>query len=433
MKNFRLSVWAITCFIVIVAGVFPGCGSKDEGTKIKISSWGDLQENAILVDLIADFEKTHPGIQVELERIPFNEYVTKLLTQVAGGLAPDVIFVEVNNFTDLYLRGALEPLNSYMQADNFSLDGYYPQVVDRFTADGSTYVIPRDTAPICVIYYNKTAFDEAHIPYPTDNWDWNDFVYDAKKIMKTDDTGKVTRWGFVDDWPMWDTWVYDAGGSFTDNVKHPTKWTFASDPDTLKGLQFRADLMNKYKVMLPPAGLAAMGGSGTSDMFVNGSTAMFLSGLWKTPQFRGIKDFKWDIAMLPKAPNGFRAFSTGGSGYGILKTSAHKKEAWELIKFISGEEGAKRLAATGLAQPALMSVSNSPLFLDGQDPQNKKMVLDAMKYVKYNPMCKNWFEVHDSIIGPELDKVWNGTETPAEALDKLKPALEQNPPDTAKP
>jgi len=133
MKNFRLSVWAITCFIVIVAGVFPGCGSKDEGTKIKISSWGDLQENAILVDLIADFEKTHPGIQVELERIPFNEYVTKLLTQVAGGLAPDVIFVEVNNFTDLYLRGALEPLNSYMQADNFSLDGYYPQVVDRFT------------------------------------------------------------------------------------------------------------------------------------------------------------------------------------------------------------------------------------------------------------------------------------------------------------
>jgi len=251
--------------------------------------------------------------------------------------------------------------------------------------------------------------------------------------MKTDDTGKVTRWGFVDDWPMWDTWVYDAGGSFTDNVKHPTKWTLASDPDTLKGLQFRADLMNKYKVMLPPAGLAAMGGSGTSDMFVNGSTAMFLSGLWKTPQFRGIKDFKWDIAMLPKAPNGFRAFSTGGSGYGILKTSAHKKEAWELIKFISGEEGAKRLAATGLAQPALMSVSNSPLFLDGQDPQNKKMVLDAMKYVKYNPMCKNWFEVHDSIIGPELDKVWNGTETPAEALDKLKPALEQNPPDTAKP
>ncbi|HJT25696.1 MAG TPA: hypothetical protein VJ873_14060, partial [bacterium] len=93
-------------------------------------------------------------------------------------------------------------------------------------------------------------------------------------------------------------------------------------------------------------------------------------------------------------------------------------------------EGEKRLAATGLAQPALMAEVNSPVFLDGKDPQNKKMVIEAMKYVKYNPMCKNWTEVHDSIIGPELDKVWNGTETAAEAMEHLKPLLEKNPPQT---
>jgi ABC-type glycerol-3-phosphate transport system substrate-binding protein len=163
-------------------------------------------------------------------------------------------------------------------------------------------------------------------------------------------------------------------------------------------------------------------------MFTNGTVAMFLSGLWKTPTFRQAKDLKWDVVMFPKNPSGFRAFSTGGSGYGILKTSTHKKESWDLIKYISGEEGAKKLAATGLAQPAIMSVSNSPLFLDGQDPKNKKMILEAMKYVKYNPMCKNWFEVHDSIIGPELEKVWNGTETAEQAMENLKPLLEKNPP-----
>jgi hypothetical protein len=56
------------------------------------------------------------------------------------------------------------------------------------------------------------------------------------------------------------------------------------------------------------------------------------------------------------------------------------------------------------------------------------MILEAMKYVKYNPMCKNWFEVHDSIMGPELDRVWNGTETAKEAMEKLKTELDQNPP-----
>jgi ABC-type glycerol-3-phosphate transport system substrate-binding protein len=337
--------------------------------------------------------------------------------------------VEVNNFVDMFLRGALEPLTPYIQADNLDLSAYYPQVVDRFTVDGNTYVIPRDTAPIGVISYNKKAFAESGLPMPSDSWDWNDFVAAGKKIKRVNKkTGKVTRWAFVDEWPLWDAWVYCAGGSFVDNVKKPTKWTFATDPNTLKGIQFRADLMNKHKIMLPPSGLSAMGGIGTSDMFVNGSVAMYLSGIWQTPKFRGIKDFKWDVVMFPKNPSGYRAFSTGGSGYGILKSSKRKKEAWRLVKYISGEDGAKKLAETGLAQPAIMSAANSPLFLDGKDPQNKKMLFDAMNYVKYNPMCKNWTEVHDSIIGPELDKVWNGDKTAAEAMAKLKPILEKMPP-----
>ncbi|HJT25541.1 MAG TPA: sugar ABC transporter substrate-binding protein, partial [bacterium] len=332
MKNPR-TIWAgLACLAVVLTLSLYGC-SSNSGTVIHISSWGTPEENQILSDLITDYNKAHPGITVQLDRIPFNEYVTKLLTQVAGGEAPDVIFVEVNNFVDLYLRGALESLNPYIQADHMDLSGYYPQVVDRFTVDSQTYVIPRDTAPIGVIYYNKKMFDEAGVPYPTDDWDWATFVADGKKLMKASASGKVTRWGFIDEWPLFDAWVYDAGGSFADNVKHPTKWTFATDPDTEKGIQFRADLMNKYKFMLPPASLSAMGGMGTSDMFVNGQVAMYLSGLWPTPRFRQqIKDFKWDVVMLPKNNTGFRAFSTGGSGYGILKISKHKKEAWDLIK-----------------------------------------------------------------------------------------------------
>jgi multiple sugar transport system substrate-binding protein len=428
MKNIRWVFAFFACLLLITSASIMGCGSKSGG-KLKISSWGDLQENQILVDLINDFQKIHPDIQVELQRIPYNEYVTKLLTQIAGNVGPDVLFTEVENFADLYLRGALEPLNPYIQSDKIDMSVYYPQVVDRFTVDNQIYVIPRDTAPICVIYYNKKAFDEAKVPYPTDDWTYDDFVAVAKKVMKTDATGKVTRWGFVDDWVMPQPWVYDFGGSYANDVKHPTQWTFATDPHTLAGVQFRADLIYKYKVMLPPSGLAAMGGMGTSDMFVNGSTAMFLSGLWKTPNFRQIKDFGWDIVMFPKGPNGYRAFGTGGSGYGILKNSTHKKDAWELVKYISGEAGAKKLAATGLAQPSLMAAANSPLFLDNQDPHNKKMLLEAVKYVKYSPMCKNWHETVDGIIGPELDRVWNGSESAEEAMQKLKTQLDKNPPE----
>jgi len=428
MKKIFSPVWMMMCLALVVAGFLGGCDALSGKTKIKISSWGDLNENSILVSEIADFEKLHPDIDVELERTPFNEYVTKLLTQISGGVAPDVIFCEVSLFGDFYYRHALEPLNTYMAADNFSLSDYYPQVIDRFTMDKQLYVVPRDTSPIGVIFYNKDAFDEAQVPYPTDSWNWNDFVAAAQKVTKRDADGNVKRWGFVDDWAMSDNWVYGAGGSFVDDAKHPTKWTFATDPNTLKGIQFRADLMNKYKVMMPPTGNVAMGGLGNSDIFKNGMSAMFLSGYWKVPNFREITKFKWDIVMQPQSPDGHRGFPTGGSGYGILSSSKHKQAAWELIKYLSGVEGAKKMAATGLAVPVLMSVARSPIFLDNQPPDNKKMILDAIQYSVYNPLCVNWTEVHDGMMGPELDRVWNGTDTPEEAMEKIKPLLDKNPP-----
>jgi len=423
--------WLALAVMVLIAGAFglTACGKKETGMTIKISSWGDLAENQILVDLIAQFEKENPTIKVELARTPVNEYITKLVTQIAAGSAPDVIFTETNNFVDLYLRDAFEPLNSYIEQDKFNLADYYPQVLDRFSVDGKVYAIPRDTAPICVIYYNKKAFDEAKIPYPTDDWSWADFVAAGQKIIKKDAAGKVTRWGFVEDWTMIEPWIYSAGGKMADDVKKPTKWVLAEDPGFVQGIQERADLMYKYKIMPPPSTMSAMGGMGTSDMFVNSTSAMFLSGIWKTPTFRTqIKDFKWDVVMFPKGPTGIRAFGTGGSGYGILKTSTHKAEAWKLVKFIAGEIGAKRLAQTGLAQPAMQNVSAGPDFLDGKDPLNKKMLLEAVKYVKYMPMAKNSQEIQNGVVVPVLDKVWSGTINAQQAADLLKPQLAKQPP-----
>lgn len=432
MAKKRLSIWGMALLLAFAASLtlgLAGCGkAKESGIKIKISSWGDKEENQILINLIKGFEKENPGIKVELQRIPFNEYVTKLLTQVAAGLAPDVIFVEVNNFTDLYLRNALESLNPFIQQDRFDLGAYYPQVVDRFTVGGQTYVIPRDTAPICCVYYNKKAFDEAKLAYPNDDWNWFRFLATCQKLVKKDASGKVTQWAFIDDWTMIEPWIYSAGGRMVDDVKKPTKWVLANDPRFVQGVQFRADLMHKYKVMPAPSSLSAMGGMGTSDLFMNGTVAMFLSGIWKTPRFRDIKEFDWDVAMFPKGPSGIRAFGTGGSGYGILKTCKNKKEAWALVKYISGEAGARQLAATGLAQPAIMSAANSPLFLDGKKPMNKKMLLEAVKYVKYMPMAKNSAEIQNGIVVPQLDRVWSNQVTAAQAAAVLKNLLSRNPP-----
>ncbi len=97
------------------------------------------------------------------------------------------------------------------------------------------------------------------------------------------------------------------------------------------------------------------------------------------------------------------------------------------MKYISGPEGEKKMTETGLVYPALQSVANSPLFLDNQMPQNKKMLLGAEPYGVLMPRALNWREITEGTIAPTLDKVWTGTSTPKDAQAKLVENLNKVP------
>ena len=423
------TIWPILLALIVLAAGFVAWElfiKREE--KVVVSSWGDLEENNLLINLIGDFRKKYPGIQVSLVRSPYNKYVDDILNLISRDACPDVIFIEVNNFADFYLHKILEPLDRYVETDHLKLADFYPSVLERFTLNGHPYVIPRDTAPWCLVYYNKDAFDESGVPYPRDDWNWDQFVETAKKLTRRDSGGSVTRWGFIDDKVLPEAWVFGAGGNFVDNAGRPTRWTFATDPKTLQGVQFRWDLIHKHQVTLAPSRVRRMEEMEGADMFIQGETAMYRSGLKWTPRFREIRNFKWDVVMLPKGPQGTRAFATGGSGYGLSTHSRNKKAAWKLISFLTSAEAVRTRAAGGLAQPALKALAESPIFIDPhQDPHNKKILLEAVSYSKYYPLCRNWREV-ERLLLDELDKVWNGQQTPVQAMEKLRPALEKNPP-----
>ena len=331
------------------------------------------------------------------------------------------------HYTGLVFKNILEPVYPYFLNDHLKLTDYYPQLVDRFFLNGFLNAVPRDAAPVCMVYYNKKAFDEAGIPYPSDEWNWDKLAETAKKTMKVDASGHVLRWGIVEDWAMLEAWVYSAGGSFVDNIKSPTRWTFTEDRDTLRGLQFRWDLIHKHRVLPPPSVCTGFNDRDGGEMFANGRVAMFLSGLWKTPRFREIRDFEWDAAMIPRDSLGHLDYGISGSAYGLSKASRNKETAWKFIRFVSGDYGIRLLAESGLSQPALMQIANSPAFLDQKDPKNKKLLLEAMKRGKFSPLCKNWPEVK-ILIDDEFTGVWEGKRSIQEALDRLRPVLEKRPP-----
>src|ERR1041384_1128782 len=118
----------------------------------------------IFMDTAAQIEKKHPGLKVQVANIPYGDYQNKIITEMAGGNAPDIISVEVNNFVDMELRGVFEDLTPYAQRDGLDLKAYYPGVLKRFNPGGVLYAIPADTAPSGLVYYNKKIFDEVGLP-----------------------------------------------------------------------------------------------------------------------------------------------------------------------------------------------------------------------------------------------------------------------------
>ena len=176
-----------------------------------------------------------------------------------------------------------------------------------------------------------------------------------------------------------------------------------------------------------PAPLAlANVGMGVDMMFASGRLGMFLSGIWETPALRTKYSFRWDVAMFPKNREGVRHFGSGGTGYGILSSSKHPREAWEVVKALTSAPVQSELAERGLAQPALRSVATgehwagSPL-----PPANKKMLNEAVNYIVFDPFHPRWREIEAKFISPEFDLLKSGKETAEEAVRKINPKIDE--------
>ena len=417
MKNKKF-VGIIFAVSILAACLVAGCGrqEKDQVT-IRVAFWGSPKEVEIINNTIRPWDEKHPGIRVRLEHAPIGGYMTRVLTQIAGGVAPDIIFCEVNIFVDLVARDVFLNLNPFIERDNFPLDDFFPEVVDRFRVDGRLYAIPRDTAPFAVVYYNKALFDKHGVDHPEDDWDLADLLEKAKKLTIVEN-GRIKQYGFYSGY--WENFVYAHGGRLVDDVKYPTK-SLLDQPEAMEGLQFYVDLIHKYRVAPPPSITREWGGHA---LFVAGKVAMYASGIWQTPLFREIEDFDWDVAMFPKGPTGLRNFGTGGSGYGILKTTEHPEEAWKVLKALSGDEGQIMLAKTGLAQPANRRIAEGPYWAGCPErPLNKGMLNRAVEYVIYEPFHPQWRFIRDSYINPELDLVFMGRKSLEEAMNEIVPRI----------
>ena len=360
------------CAVLLICVLaFCGCNKQDTKTVVQFASWGSKSEVDILKPILSDFENENPDIKVDFMHIPQN-YFQKIHLLFASNTAPDVIFIN-NQYLPVYANaGLLEELHAS--------NGFYPKSLEALSLNGKLYAIPRYVSNL-VIYYNKNIFDKKHIPYPSANWTFDDFLKTAQKLTDQNTFGI----SFEEDPLFYLPYLMSNGGGFLPDE--------INKPESQNALNFYADLRNKYHV----APLKSESASATmAQLFLQERLGMYLSGRWMVPKFREEAKFDWDIAQFPKGTKG-SIVPLDASGWAVSKSSKHKQEALKLVNFLSSKESSEKFTESGLIVPAREEVANSKYFLEGQKPENAKIFTNIIKTSKPTPVTVNYREILDNL------------------------------------
>ena len=363
--------------------------------------WGDLKK---------EYEATHPGVTIEMVDLGSTDYMTVLATDLSGsGSEFDVVTIkDVPGYATLVQKDTLLPLDDYIKADGVDL-AQYAGVTDQVTVDGSLYELPFRN-DFWVVFYNKDIFDAKGVAYPTN--DMTFAQYDELARQVTDTTFGAQVYG-----THYHTWrsavqlfgVLDGKNTILDGSYDDFK------PYYEMVLNQEKDGVCRKYTDLKTEGLHY------SAAFSGGDVAMMNQGSWfiatmmtnvKSGEYDASLCGNWGIVKYPHA-EGVEPGSTLGTitGLSVTKASDTPDAAWEFVKWVSGEEGAKVLASSGNF-PAIMTadIADSIAALEGfpTDAESKEALTVSNLYLEV-PYAPNVSEIntildsyHGSIMTGEL-------------------------------
>lgn len=325
-----------------------GCGAHRDVVELRF--WAMGRESEVLASLMPAFEREHPGIHVRVEQLPWTAAHAKLLTAVAGDSTPDLCQLGNTWVAELADLGALRPLDAYLKVDTaIAAADYFQGIWDTNRVGGTQYGVPWyvDTR---LLFYRKDILAAAgYTSVPTD---WASFKTLLHKIRAQ---SQGTRYGILLPLNEYEPMLSLALQSTTPVLKeNGTRGNF-SNPDFIAAFTYYISLF--YEDLAPPVTNSQI--SNVWDEFGRGYFAFYVTGPWNIGEFRRrlppALNGQWGTAPLP-GPHGLDASIAGGASLAVFKNSAHPREAWALVDYLSRPAVQERFYALTGDLPARRSV-----------------------------------------------------------------------------
>lgn len=377
---------------LFAVGALAGCGGEkqaakaDTGKKVQIEYWHVAAESfggATVKELVADFNKNHPNIEV-VEK--YNPDMYKGLTQnlqaaMASGKNPDVVqmgYSFLNYAAENFKYTDLNEAFKNAGDANFMKNNYLPNVLELAqTEDGKQIGLPYSVS-VPVLFYNPEIFKQAGLDPENPPKTWTEVTAAAKTIKdKTGNTGFFMQ-EYADNWTQ-QALIESNGGQMLKKVDGKVVAGFDS-PEAAAAYKVIADMVKDG------TGLHATNEEGF-QAYLSGKLGMVCTTIGKRANFEKSAKFPVKAAPFPAFEGKEVKVPAGGNFLMVFSKDAEKqKAAIEFIKYLESPAAlAKWSTGTGYLPPR-KGVA--------EDPNGFKKLVDENKNIQMAlnmmPMVTKW-------------------------------------------
>lgn len=240
--------------------------------------------------VIAKFEQDNPGVDVELQQVPWGTCQDKATTLAATGDPVELAYMGSRTLKQLAQNGLIVPVN--IPAEQQAL--YQPGVLDTVRSGGQFWGFPRAFSTKA-LFLNCDLLAQADLACQGPN-SWEDMYRMAKAVKdKTGIAGVgITGKDFDNTMHQFLNYLYANNGQVID--PDTNRITFNS-PNAVEALEFYGRLAS-----VGQDGPTAFERSQVKDLFNDGKVAMYIDGPWARGQHNEGMNTK--TVPIPAGPRG---------------------------------------------------------------------------------------------------------------------------------
>lgn len=348
---------------------------------------------------IEKYEKEHPGREVEILPVGWDELNEKVVQYYQAGEAPDIMIIGSRWLRQFEAMDILEPLQDFITPE-FE-EARIENVFDTGKVDGVQFGIPMAFSSRALFYRSDL------IDTPPTNWD--ELYETANRLVEE---GEV-KYGFA--FPTDQSsgasellnFIYQGGGNVVDEEGNVSLNT----PENIATLEY----MTKFKEIIPDPVSTAR--TDQIELFVNGDLAMFVSGAWELPMADEHADeTPYGITVLPEGEKNTANVMT--DSYVMSSISENKELAWDFIEFMGDIEQQKVITSSRNWFPILKAEED----LDVYKEDHMQPFMEIIPFGTPQSQLPNWDEFNET-FRIAIQKALSGESTPEEALNEAQKEL----------